>query len=58
VLGSGVGRDMTYRVLAATVVLTHVVFVLSVVVGGLLVLKWPRVAWAHVPAAVWGVVVE
>jgi hypothetical protein len=58
VLGSGVGRDMTYRVLAATVVLAHVVFVLFVVVGGLLVLKWPRVAWAHVPAAVWGVVVE
>jgi hypothetical protein len=47
-----------YRVLADTLVLAHVAFVLFVVVGGLLVLKWPRVAWAHVPAVAWGVVVE
>jgi hypothetical protein len=44
--------------LADTLVLAHVAFVLFVVVGGLLVLRWPRVAWAHVPAAAWGVVVE
>ena len=49
---------MTYRVLAATVVLAHFAFVLFVVVGGLLVLRWPRVAWVHVPAAVWGSLVE
>jgi prolipoprotein diacylglyceryltransferase len=49
---------MTYRVLTETVVLAHFAFVLFVVVGGLLVLKWPRVAWAHVPAAVWGILVE
>jgi len=49
---------MTYRVLAETVVLAHFVFVLFVIVGGLLVLRWPRVAWAHVPAAAWGVLVE
>jgi hypothetical protein len=49
---------MTYRVLAAAVVLAHFAFVLFVVVGGLLVLRWPRVAWAHVPAAVWGSLVE
>ena len=28
------------------------------VVGGLLVLRWPKVAWLHIPAAVWGVAVE
>ena len=27
-------------------------------VGGLFVLRWPRLAWVHVPALVWGVVVE
>ena len=49
---------MTYRALAETVVLAHFGFVLFVVIGGLLVLRWRRVAWAHVPAAAWGVLVE
>lgn len=44
--------------LADTVVLAHVAFVLFVVLGGLLALRWPRVAWVHIPAAMWGVVVE
>src|SRR5262249_20454011 len=50
--------DVMYRFLAETVVLAHLAFVLFVVLGGLLALKWRRIAWAHVPAAVWGVVVE
>jgi hypothetical protein len=29
-----------------------------VVLGGLLALRWPRAAWVHLPAAVWGVWVE
>jgi hypothetical protein len=33
-------------------------FVLFVVLGGLLVLRWPWVAVLHVPAAVWGVLIE
>ena len=49
---------MVYRVLADVVVLIHLGFVLFVVAGGFLVLRWPRMAWVHVPAAVWGVVVE
>ena len=47
-----------YHALADTVVLAHVSFVLFVALGGLLALRWPRVVWAHVPAATWGVVVE
>ena len=31
---------------------------LLVVLGGLLVLRWPRVAWVQLPAAVWGMVIE
>jgi len=31
---------------------------LIVALGGLLVLRWRRVAWLHVPAAVWGVWIE
>lgn len=28
------------------------------VLGGLLVLRWPRTAWLHIPAAIWGVLIE
>jgi hypothetical protein len=47
-----------YRLSADVVVVVHVVFVLFVLLGGLLVLRWPRLAWLHVPAAVWGIIVE
>ena len=40
------------------VVVVHFAFVLLVVFGGLLVLRWPRVAWVQIPAAVWGVLIE
>jgi hypothetical protein len=33
-------------------------FVLFVVLGGLLVLRWPRLAYVHLPAAAWGVLIE
>jgi hypothetical protein len=36
----------------------HLAFIVFVVGGGLLVLRWPRAAWAHLPAALWGAVVE
>ncbi len=49
---------MLYRCLADAVLLAHLLFVVFVVAGGLVVLRWPRVAWLHVPAALWGVVVE
>ena len=44
--------------LADGVVIVHLAFVLFVVFGGLLVLRWPRLAWAHIPAAAWGVAIE
>lgn len=46
------------RLAADALLLTHLAFVLFVVCGGLLVLRWPKLAWAHVPAAVWGALVE
>jgi len=45
-------------ILAEIVVGFHVGFVLFVVLGGLLVLRWPRVAWVHLPAAAWGALIE
>ena len=49
---------MDYGLLADVVVLLHLLFVLFVLLGGLLALKWPRMAWAHLPAVVWGAFVE
>lgn len=49
---------MIYRLLADAVVVLHFGFVVFVLVGGLLVLRWPRAAWLHLPSALWGVAVE
>jgi len=43
---------------ADLVVAIHAIFVVFVVVGGLLGLRWPKVLWVHAPAAVWGIAVE
>lgn len=45
---------MGYRLLADLLVVAHLAFVLLVAVGGLVLLRWPRLAWVQVPAAVWG----
>ena len=47
-----------YQALAVAVLVLHLGFIAFVLGGGLLVLRWPRVAWLHVPAVVWGVAVE
>jgi len=49
---------MLLLLLADLVVILHLSFVLFVVFGGLLVLRWPRLAWVHLPAAAWGAAVE
>jgi hypothetical protein len=49
---------LIYRTFADLVVLFHLAFVAFVVLGGLLVLRWPKAAWVHIPAAVWGVLIE
>ena len=49
---------MIYRALADLVLSVHLAFVLFVGLGGLLVLRWARLAWLHVPTAVWGVLIE
>ena len=47
-----------YPVLADLVVLVHLGFVVFVVLGGLLVRKWPGLIWIHLPAVFWGVAIE
>jgi uncharacterized protein DUF2784 len=45
------------RVLADAVLVLHLAFVTFAVLGGFLVLRWPKLAWAHAPAVVWGIVI-
>jgi hypothetical protein len=47
-----------YDIFANAIVLTHFLFIAFVVFGGLLVIRWPRLAFVHLPAAIWGAVVE
>ncbi|MBT2373456.1 DUF2784 domain-containing protein [Pseudomonas fluorescens] len=49
---------MLYRIAADSLVLFHLAFILFVLFGGLLALKWRPAIWLHLPAAVWGVAVE
>ena len=46
------------RWLADSVLVLHLAFIVFVVAGGLLVLRWPRLAWVHIPAAIWGALIE
>ncbi len=47
-----------YSVLADAVLVLHFLFVLFVVLGGFLALRWRWIVWAHIPAALWGVAIE
>ena len=38
--------------------MVHLLFVLFAVAGGLLLFRWPRWAWLHLPAAAWAAFVE
>lgn len=48
----------TYRLLADAVLLAHLAFILFVVLGGLAVLRWHRLAWLHLPMVLWAAWVE
>jgi hypothetical protein len=49
---------MMYSFLADLVLMVHLAFVVFVLCGGLIVLRWRWIAWLHLPAAAWGAVVE
>ena len=56
---SGAREDgLIARVLADLVLVVHLAFILFVVAGGLLAVRWRWVPLVHVPAALWGVIVE
>ena len=49
---------MPFRLAADAVLLLHLAFIVFVMFGALLALRWRRVAVAQIPAAAWGVFVE
>jgi hypothetical protein len=49
---------MIFRALADAVALFHAAFVIFVVFGSLIVIRWPGVIWIHLPAAMWGAAIE
>lgn len=49
---------MASSLAADLLVLLHLAFIVFVVLGGLLVWRWWRVVFLHLPASVWGVLLE
>jgi hypothetical protein len=49
---------MLYRLAADAVLILHLAFVVFVALGGFLVVRWPKLAWAHLPAVAWAALVE
>lgn len=44
--------------MADVVLILHFTFILFVILGAVLVLRWKRLAWIHIPCAVWGAWIE
>ncbi len=49
---------MIYLLLADVLVVLHSAFIVFVVAGALTVYRWPKMAWAHIPCALWGAWIE
>jgi len=49
---------MLYQYLATAVAIIHFLFIIFVIAGGFLVLRWPALKWIHLPAALWGAMIE
>ena len=47
-----------YLFLADLVVVIHFIFIIFVLFGALLEMKWLWVIWVHIPAIVWGISIE
>jgi len=44
---------VTYHALADLVLVIHALFIVFVLCGGLLALRWRWIAWLHLPAVAW-----
>ncbi len=56
--GRDKGKDMGWSILADVLLVLHGAFIAWVALGALAVWRWPRLAWAHLPALAWGLWIE
>ena len=49
---------MNYSIVADALVIAHLAFIVFVMLGGLLQLKWRWFIYLHLPAVAWGILVE
>jgi hypothetical protein len=49
---------MIFQLTADLLLVIHFLFVIFTVFGGLLLLRYPNLLWAHLPALLWGIVVQ
>ena len=49
---------MAYKLLADLVLLIHFLFVLFSSLGALLIIRWRKILWLHLPAAFWSAAIE
>ncbi len=49
---------MPFQAVADLVVLVHLAFIVFVVLGGVLALRWRWIAWVHLPALLWSALLE
>jgi len=50
--------ETSYQLAADALLIIHGAFIVFVALGAVLLFRWPRLAWLHLPAVVWGVLVE
>lgn len=48
---------MFYLILADLVFIIHLGFILFIIFGGLILSRWPRMIWLHLPAMCWGLMI-
>ncbi|GIH94995.1 DUF2784 domain-containing protein [Planobispora siamensis] len=46
---------MTYHLIGQAAMVVHFLFLAFMAVGGFLAWRWPRLIWAHLAVAAWGV---
>ncbi len=46
------------RILADALLVVHLAFIVFAALGGIAAIRWPAIAWLHLPAAAWAVMIE
>lgn len=50
--------SLAYGILADAVLILHLGFILFVLLGGLMLRRWPWIPWLHLPAVGWAAFIE